>query len=395
VAWVHGAADAGFVENSPSEDAVDPFQKYPILSSLLSLFPKRHGKTLALVVACIVECGQARSMAIAQTMWFYLRGHLGSAWNRLYRLLRNPRVDDQRLVQKLARCLCRNPDKRLLLAIDWTEWHSHMRMLVAAAVIGKRAIPLWAQAFHQRVWRRSQNTRENTFLRVLVDTVRQAGLRALVLCDRGFRRTSWIDLLQKLEQGFVVRLMSDVHVELEPGLRVALRDVMMQMGDVVDLGVVPLRSDAKVLVRVIGYWAPGAHEPWWVATSETVHPRRVLKLYDRRMTVEEQLRDTKGQRFGTKLFWTRFRDPDRLARLFLLVAVALLLWTYVGFCEAHWHPSLRLRSRAKGPRQSYVTIGIRILARGWHAALLSFAAVHGILESPAFRTLDAVAVGGK
>ena len=80
-------------------------------------------------------------------------------------------------------------------------------------------------------------------------------------------------------------------------------------GKVVDLGVVPLRSDGAIRVRVIGYWARNAQEAWWVATSETGEARRALKLYDRRMTVEEQFRDLKGKRFGVKLFWTQFRDP--------------------------------------------------------------------------------------
>ena len=100
----------------------------------------------------------------------------------------------------------------------------------------------------------------------------------------------------------------------------------------------------------------------------------------------------------TKLFWTQFRDPDALARFVMLLAVALLLWTWVGFAEAHWDPSLRLHSRKKGPRQSYVTIGIRVLAAGpWHTVLLRESSVRCLLQ-PLCRTLrrlDSVAVGGK
>jgi hypothetical protein len=48
-----------------------------------------------------------------------------------------------------------------------------------AVVSGKRAIPLFAQAFTKEVPRRSQNSRENTFARVLVDAVRRARATAL------------------------------------------------------------------------------------------------------------------------------------------------------------------------------------------------------------------------
>jgi len=374
---------------------VDPEKKYPILAQLLSPYCKRHRKTLGLVAAAIIATGQARSLAVATTMVAWLGVRLGSALQRFYRLLKNPRIDDTELVATLAQALCRNPERHLLIPIDWTEWHHKLRLLVASVVLGKRGVPLFSQAFAQRIWRRSQNTRENTFLRLLAEALRRANLSATILCDRGFRRVSWLDLLQTLRLGFVVRLMSDVFVELEPGVRVALDTILLTQGKLVDLGLVPLRADAAATVRVIGYWAPGAHEPWWLATSETCDARRVLKLYDRRMTVEELFRDSKGCRFGGKLFWTQFRDPDALARFLTLFAVALLIWILIGIAAARRDPSLRLRSRKKGPRQSYVTIGVRIAASGGTHPRWTNAAVGRFLEPPALRQVAGVAVGGK
>lgn len=135
-----------------------------------------------------------------------------------------------------------------------------------------------------------------------------------ILCDRGFRRVSWIRLLQDLQLDFVVRLQDDVLAEIADGEPVALRHILLRQGKVLDLGIVPLRGDGAVRVRVVGFWAPGAKEPWWLATSATGHASLAVKQYDRRMTVEEQFRDTKGQRFGLKLFWTQVRNPDGLAR---------------------------------------------------------------------------------
>jgi hypothetical protein len=374
---------------------VDPEKKYPILATLLSPFCKRHRKTLGLVAAAITTAGQARSLAIATTMVVWLGVRLGSALQRFYRLLKNPRIDDTELVATLAQALCRNPARHLIIPIDWTEWHHGLRLLMASVVLGKRGVPLFTQAFAQRIWRRSQNTRENTFLRVLAEALRRAKVSATILCDRGFRRVSWVQLLQTLRLGFVVRLMSDVFVEVEPGIKVALEDILLTRGQVLDLGPVPLRADGAATVRVIGYWAPGAHEPWWLATSETCDARRVLKLYDRRMTVEELFRDAKGCRFGGKLFWTQFRDPDALARFFALLGVALLIWTLIGVAAARRDPSMRLRSRTKGPRQSYVTIGVRIAASGGSHPRWTNAALGRFLEPPALRQVAGVAVGGK
>jgi hypothetical protein len=373
---------------------MDPERRYPFLAELLSPFWKRHRKTLALVIAAIAVTGQARSFAIATTLARWLGTRLDSAVNRFYRLLRNARVDYTQFVSQWATLLARRQG-RLLIAIDWTEWHHELRMLVAAVVAGHRAIPLYAQAFQRLIRLRSQNSRENTFLRVLADGLTRAQVTATILCDRGFRRASWLALLQQLRFGFVVRLMDDVFVELPTGVKLPLQNILLTPGQLVDLGVVALRSDGFCHVRVIGYWAPTANQPWWLATGETARASVVLKLYDRRMTVEEQLRDTKGRRFGVKLFWTQFRDPEALGRFMMLLAVALLIWTLTGFVAAWYDPSLRLVSRKKGPRQSYVTIGLRIVTLEGNPASVTPPAVGWLLEPPGLRRIGATAVGGK
>jgi hypothetical protein len=323
--------------------------------------------------------------------WLGVR--LDSAVNRFYRLLRNSNVDYIDLAASWAKVLARSHTRQLTLAIDWTEWHHDLRLLVAATVAGKRAIPLFVQGTRKLVRARSQNAYENTFLRVLADALKRAEVTTTILCDRGFRRVSWISLLQKLQLGFVVRLMDDVCAEFE-GQAIPLGKIPLPRGKVVDLGVVPLRSDGAIAVRVIGYWARDAKEAWWVATSETGDARKALKLYDRRMTVEEQFRDLKGKRFGAKLVWTQFRDPEALARFMMLLAVALLIWLTTGIAAARRDKSLRMTCRKKGPRQSYITIGIRIVILDDPMEPLTSRRLARRLERPTFRKLGRDGFGG-
>lgn len=372
---------------------MEPEVQYPFLADLLSPFWRRHRKTLGVVISAIAATGQARSFAIATTMARRRGTRLDSAVNRFYRLLRNARIDYLEFAASWLRLLARPHKGHLVIAIDWTEWHHDLRMLVAAMVAGKRALPVFVQATRRMVRARSQNAYENTFLRLLADALRRAGVTATILCDRGFRRVSWIALLQKLRLGFVVRLMDDVCVELD-GCVTPLATVLLPRGKVIDLGVVPLRSDGAIRVRVIGYFARDAKEPWWVATSEVGDARRALKLYDRRMTVEEQFRDLKGKRFGAKLAWTQFRDPEALARFLMLLAVALLIWLTTGIAAARRDKSLRLVSRRKGPRQSYVTIGIRIATLDRHDETITTRKLAYRLEPPASRTLGRAGFGG-
>lgn len=113
------------------------------------------------------------------------------------------------------------------------------------------------------------------------------------------------------------------------------------------------------------------------------------------MTVEEQFRDTKGMRFGVKLYWTQFRNPEALARFVMLLAVALLIWTLVGIDAAREDRTLRLPHPTKGPRQSYVTIGLRIVVLEHVPFLITVAAIHRLLEAPTLRQIGRLCPGGK
>jgi hypothetical protein len=303
--------------------------------------------------------------------------------------LRNARIDEQTMVARWAKTLQRG-NNELLIAIDWTEWSRGLRLLVAAVVVERRAIPVCVRGFAQRIWRRSQNTRENDFLRLLSAALKQAKIGATILCDRGFRRVSWLKLIDTHGLRFVVRLMDDVHVEIN-GQKRPLSSVSLDPGKVLDLGSVALRIDGKFSFRVIGYRAKGAKQIWWLATNRKDDPAIVLSLYDRRMTVEEQFRDLKGKRFGVKLSWTQFRDPVQLARFMMLLAMALLIWLIEGRAAVARRPDLRMTSKSKGHRQSLITIGLRLG--------VSIPLTHGRLRfwlpPPQLREILGSSLGGK
>ena len=136
-----------------------------------------------------------------------------------------------------------------------------------------------------------------------------------------------------------------------------LKSLALAPGERRDYGWVRLRSDELVRVRLIGVWAAGAKEAWWLATNLGNAVSKVVGYYDRRMGIEEQFRDAKGHRFGLKLRWTQFTKPEFVERMYLLVGVALLLWTTVGRAVEESEPKVRLESKTKGARLSLARIG--------------------------------------
>ena len=335
------------------------FQKesYRLLRQLTSSLHQAQAKTLIAVAGSLLRCGQMRSFDIGQRLAFSFGIRFKSGLQRFYRFVHNPRFDDLAVWSQLAHHLLRAGGKRPIVAVDWTEWHGDLRVLAATACVGRRAVPIYAQAFGKQDMPRSQNTRENTFLGILskLSPLTQA---AVFIFDRGFRRVSFIRELQLLPRHFIVRMAAGVTVSSEI-FQGFLSEYPLQQGQAVDLGLCRIRRDGAVKSRIVGMWAKGQSEPWWLATDLDDPLGRIAELYDRRMSIEEQFRDGKGCRFGVKLKWTKFKKSEHLNRLYLLLALALAVWTAVGVLACQQDPTLRLHSNRKGPRRSLVAIGIQ------------------------------------
>jgi hypothetical protein len=334
---------------------MNPLRHYPILSTLLRPFRLSQQKTCAALIAALCHAAQASSFAIAGQLSALTDIQLGSALTRLYRFLRNERFDNWLLTERMLAVLAQ-PKKSLLLALDWTAWQDRFTVLTASVCTDTRSIPVAVSACHKPHLSRSQNLWEETFLRLCVDRLRAAQVSAIWLSDRGFHRVKWLERLMEFEQQFVVRLHRDVTVHLRDR-SCLLKSLEIHEGESRDFGFVHLRADKLVRVRVIAVWAKGAKEVWWLATNLQNRVSKVASYYDRRMAIEEQFRDSKGHRFGLKLRWTQFTRAEFLERMYLLVGVALLLWTSVGRVVEEEQPKVRLRSKTKGARLSLARIG--------------------------------------
>lgn len=334
---------------------MNPLRRYPALASLLRPFRRSQQKTCAALVVALCQAQQASSFAIAGQLSCLTEVQFGSALTRLYRFLRNERFDNWLLTEQMLGLLGKE-QKHLLLALDWTAWQDRFSVLTASVCVGTRSIPVASSACVKRNLARSQNLWEETFLRLTVDRLRSSGVCAIWLCDRGFHRVAWLKRLLEFEQHFVVRLQRDVTVHLPDGAHL-LKGLEIKEGERRDFGFVHLRADGFVRVRLIGVWAKGAKEVWWLATDLTNRVSKVVSYYDRRMGIEEQFRDAKGSRFGLKLRWTHFTKPEFVERMYLLVGIALLLWTSVGRAVEVEKPKVRLRSKTKGARLSLARIG--------------------------------------
>src|SRR4051812_17253183 len=98
---------------------MNPLRRYPILSSLLRPYRRSQQKTCAALVAAVCQAAQASIFAVAGQLACLTQVQFGSALTRLYRFLRNERFDDWLLTERMLKLLAQ-PNKSLLLALDWT-----------------------------------------------------------------------------------------------------------------------------------------------------------------------------------------------------------------------------------------------------------------------------------
>jgi hypothetical protein len=117
-------------------------------------------------------------------------------------------------------------------------------------------------------------------------------------------------------------------------------------------------------------------------------------LYNRRMAIDEQIRDSKGARFGLKLVWTQIKTPQALARFTLLTGWAILFLTAIGHAVSLRRPDVRLTSKTKGHRLSLLTVGHLFFHSFFTYQKISIAFLIHNIPPPALRSfawLDATA----
>jgi hypothetical protein len=246
-------------------------KRYRLLREFAKGLRQAQAKTLLALARALIGCGQVRSFALAGQLAKFSGIRFKSALQPRPRRgwVHNDHVDDLACWSALAGRLVQAGGRRLLVAVDWTEWKNNLRVLNAALCVDSRAIPVLVQAFSKTDIPRSQNTRENTFLHLLVRLCERME-QAVLIFDRGFRRVSFLKELRWLKQPFIVRLAAKVRVVSGPyqGL---LSHHPLRPGQLIDLGPCALRQARPVTVRIIGVWALGQEESrhWrdWPPTS--------------------------------------------------------------------------------------------------------------------------------
>ncbi|HEX9597708.1 MAG TPA: transposase [Anaerolineales bacterium] len=256
-----------------------------------------------------------------------------AASRRLTRWLHNPRLDVQAQAHAHAQLRVHQLPRTgtVRVAIDWTT-EAQQHLLVASVSVGRRAVPLYWEAYTTKERKGQQRAVEQAFRRQVVEKelATVARERLLLTADRGFGDGTLLAELARLQVPFVLRLPANITVCLEQqwqklgSLRMNHTTRRRALGRLWCLRSNPQRCG---VTQARARNKKGRWDYWHLVSNRPLSAFTMASEYARRFGCEEGFRDAKHE-LGFAA--ARIAHIEAWARMFALVAAALLILTQLG-----------------------------------------------------------------
>ena len=308
----------------------------------------QRGK-LALLVATMLSARSANLMDLAAALPRPAeRPDMRYQW--IARLLANPLVECDTVMRPFAAEAVRHAGAAggtVVLILDQSHISARHQMLMLAVRVGERALPL---AWRVRATQGAIGFAEQRELLTRVAAWLPAGGRVVLMGDRFYGTPDLIALCRALGWGWRLRLKQDLLV-FEAGGETTLAECFAR-GEhrLSGIGL----TEKRIVTNVAMVHEPGHPEPWIIALSEAPTVHRAFD-YGLRWGIEAMFADFKTRGFG--LEDSRIRHPDRLARLLLVMALALHWAVSTGMWEAAHQPLPAEKKPRNNGRRSWPAAG--------------------------------------
>lgn len=321
-------------------------------------------KQLVTLAWMVVGVLQARSIAPSK-LAPYLPGEILAASHeaRVRRWLKNPHVDVWQLYQPLLGAVLAGWERaNIYLILDgtcvgngrWTVW----RLSIAH---GCRAFPV--------AWTVTAGTgsvsveRLEPMLRAVATWVQGRVRQVTFLADRGFHDYRWAKLARELGWDYAIRLPGSTTVTLRDGRVRRIDDLGVAVGKSAFFQAVRVTAEGQWQAHLAITWTkPTAKQPAEIVAvmANRKANRRRLRVYLKRMRIEQSFRDDKSAGFA--MDHTKLNDAARIERVLLAVAIATLWCHELG--EEVLATERRRRVDPGWKRElSIFQLGLRWLAR--------------------------------
>lgn len=262
---------------------------------------------------------------------------------RFQRWLHNKRLKPIKLFAPLLRAAMQLwPDSSVLyLALDSSDLHNGHILIRLALIYRGRAIPV--------CWRVVKHNSSSVSYRHYKGLLQQARLilpsllPVVLLADRGFVHVKLVKFCRKAGWGYRLRAKSNTQVSLPDRTVTSFGQLCPPKGEAHFYQGVYILLENIGPVNIALANPPAEEDPWYIICDE---PTSVITLdeYALRFDIEEGFLDDKSG--GFQLEASKLADPQAIARLLLVMAVATLHFTSVGaavvkqekrrWVDTHW-----------------------------------------------------------
>lgn len=275
-----------------------------------------------------------------------------------------------------------------VIAVDWSGYPSQeYHVLRASLLCDGRSIPLLSQLVPSE--KQNNTLIQNDFLDSLAQSL-PPNARVIIVTDAGFH-SAWFHHITSLDWDFIGRIRNNVQFCLDkaPETWLKVSDCQecktpkyMGAGTLVKEKKKSIRGNfytykkpAKGRKKKRSKGKPGltktnkeqsksAKEPWLIFSStDDFTPREIIKLYSRRMQIEQNFRDEKSERFGFGLRASKSRSTGRMLVLSLLATLSTIVMWLLGYHAENKGLHLRYQANSIKSRRviSYLTLAKNIL----------------------------------
>lgn len=252
-----------------------------------------------------------------------IRAQKLSIAKRLTRFLSNAAVDVREWYHPTADWLLCSAGSggQVHLLIDSTKVSGYYRKVMVSVAYQRRSLPIaW---FWVAGSRGHCTTRTQISLLEYVQTLLPAGVQVSLAGDCEFGNPLLIEYLDNWGWDYALRQAKDTLIMVQDSKQwQRLDNFPLEPGQTCWMGPVVLTEASAYPSNVVLHWEKGEKEPWYLATSQ-LSQKPALRLYRRRMWVEEMYGDMKGHGFDLEI--SRLHHADRLSRLTLAVCL-LYVW---------------------------------------------------------------------
>lgn len=329
------------------------------LQQLLPELSRPLHKSLAAYVCGVVWSGSCTLNRAAASL--PLPARLPSTERRFQRLLANTGFAVSPCQSQLCAQVLAHRRGRLDLLLDATTTgatahQSGTQSLVLALAEQHRAMPLawrcWQADMAGQDWGTAQ-----TELFTQVKAQQPADTEIVVLTDRGLSGVPLVARIQEQGWHYLLRVIRTTRVQLADGMIVDIGDLAPEAGTASYLTGVKVYAprskpadhwvsdwEQAVTTNVVAVWPTDARDAWLLVT-DLLAERRRCREYRSRTWEEELFRDLKGMGWGWQ--GSRVRDPERVARLLVVLTLATLWMLALGqrVIRRGWRRQLEAGSR--------------------------------------------------